>query len=161
MADLGAELAAMDPHGRLIAPDGMGRHGLRRMLRRAAENEGLVLVAEDDNRDVVAFASGEIYRRERDERLEVIDYVNGEVTELYVAPRARRGGVATALLAALDDHFRDLACGAVQIEVFAPNQAARAFYARLGYEDRDLTVFRLLQDEHSNDRHRGARRKRG
>src|SRR5204863_6811372 len=118
-----------------------GRHALKRMLRRSADNEGVVLVAEDDDGDIVGFASGEIYRRDRDERFEVIAYVNGEVTELYVARPSRRRGVATALLTALDEHFREHRCGAVQIEVFAPNGAARAFYARLGYEERDRPVF--------------------
>ena len=146
MDDFGAELAAMDPHGRLIRAPGMGRHAVKRMLRRAADNEGVVLIAEDDA-DVTGFASGEVYRRIRDERFEVIDYVNGEVTELYVAPAARRRGVATTLLAALDDHFREGGCGAVQIEVFAPNASARSFYASLGYEERDLAVFRLLDTE--------------
>jgi GNAT superfamily N-acetyltransferase len=143
MDDFGAELAAMDPRGRVIRAEGMGRHGLKRMLRRAADNEGVVLVAEDDG-DVIGFASGEVYRRERDDRFEVVDYVNGEVTELFVAPSARRRGVATALLAALDEHFRQRGCGAVRIEVFAPNLSARAFYAKLGYEERDLAVFRPL-----------------
>jgi ribosomal protein S18 acetylase RimI-like enzyme len=147
MDDFGAELASMDPHGRVIAAAGMGPHALRRMLRRAAENEGLVVVAEGEDGKVVGFASGEVYRREPDERFEVIDYVNGEVTELYVAPSARRHGVATALLAALDDHFKEAGCGVVRIEVFAPNAAARAFYARLGYEERDLAVFRSLDPE--------------
>ena len=146
MDDFGDELAAMDPHGRVTRADGMGRHALKRMLRRAADNEGVVLVAEDDG-EVIGFASGEVYRRTRDERFEVIDYVNGEVTELYVAPQARRRGVATALLAALDDHFRKQGCGVVRIEVFAPNAAARAFYANLGYQERDLAVFRLLDPD--------------
>jgi GNAT superfamily N-acetyltransferase len=146
MNDFGAELAAMDPHGRVIRADGMGRHALKRMLRGAADNEGIVLVADDDD-DVIGFASGEVYRRTRDERFEVIDYVNGEVTELYVTSSARRRGVATALLAALDNHFLERGCGVVRIEVFAPNVSARAFYAKLGYEERDLAVFRLLNPE--------------
>ncbi len=143
MDDFGAELAAMDPRGRLIRARGMGGHALKRMLRRAADNEGVVLVAEDEG-DVIGFASGEVYRRIRDERFEVIDYVNGEVTELYVAPAARRRRIATTLLGALDDHFRERGCGAVRIEVFVPNASARSFYASLGYEERDLAVFRIL-----------------
>ena len=69
------------------------------------------------------------------------------MTELYVAPLARRRGVATRLLEAFDDHFRERGCGAVRIEVFAPNASARSFYASLGYEERDLAVFRLLEPE--------------
>jgi ribosomal protein S18 acetylase RimI-like enzyme len=146
MDAFGDELAAMDPYGRVIRAEGMGRHALKRMLRRAADNEGVVLVAEDDG-EVIGFASGEVYRRMPDERFEVIDYVNGEVTELYVASQARRRGAATALLASLDDHFRERGCGAVRIEVFVPNASARAFYEKLGYEERDLAVFRLLGKE--------------
>jgi GNAT superfamily N-acetyltransferase len=54
--------------------------------------------------------------------LEVIDYVIGEVSDLYVVPSHRRHGIGRRLLAELDEHFRATGCGAVHIEVFGPNQ---------------------------------------
>jgi ribosomal protein S18 acetylase RimI-like enzyme len=145
MDAFGDELAAMDPSGRVIRAPGMGPHAVRRMLRRCRDHDGTVLVATERGH-VVGFASGEVYRRERDERFEVINYVNGEVSELYVAPRYRRRGAGRALLDALDEHFCQAGCGAVHIEVFAPNRDARAFYRSLGSEERELFLFRQLKE---------------
>jgi GNAT superfamily N-acetyltransferase len=145
MGAFGDELAAMDPYGRVIRAPGMGAHAVLRMLRRCREHDGIVLVATDQGH-VVGFASGEVYRREPDERFEVVDYVSGEVSELYVAPRYRRRGAGRALLGALDEYFRKAGCGAVHIEVFGPNRDARAFYESLGYEERELFLFRLLRE---------------
>ncbi|MGZ4150177.1 MAG: N-acetyltransferase family protein [Actinomycetota bacterium] len=143
MDAFGDELATMDPHGRLRRAEGMGAHGVARMVDGARGHDGLVVVAEDDG-EVVGFAVGEVRRRDPDERFEIVDFVNGVVTELYVAPAARRRGAGRALLGALDERFRDSGCGAVTIEVFAPNRDARAFYAALGFEERDVYVFRSL-----------------
>jgi len=69
------------------------------MRDRAVEHDGLVLVAEDDGR-LGAFASGEVYRRDHDERFEVVDYVNGEVSDTSVpqdaAPCTSRSSRRTA-----------------------------------------------------------------
>jgi ribosomal protein S18 acetylase RimI-like enzyme len=67
------------------------------------------------------------------------------VTELYVAPDARRRGIATRLLARLDRYFADAGCDAVRIEVFAPNLAARSLYERLAYRVRDLDLIRPIR----------------
>jgi GNAT superfamily N-acetyltransferase len=143
MDDFGDELAAMDPHRRVIRADGMGDRAVARMLDDSSANEGVVLVAEAES-GIVGFAAGAVRTRDPDEELEVIDFRNGEVTELYVVPDARRGGVGRALLERLDEHFREVGCGAVRINVFGPNAGTRAFYRAMGYEERDLWVFRLL-----------------
>lgn len=53
---------------------------------------------------------------------------------LAVHPAQRRKGIATALLSWLEETLRVAGVVAVQVEVRASNHAARAFYARLGYE---------------------------
>jgi ribosomal protein S18 acetylase RimI-like enzyme len=143
MDDFGDELAAIDPRERLIRAPGMGQRAVDRMLTRAEMHGGKIVVA-ISGEHIVGLASGEVYERDPDEELEVIGYVNGEVSELYVAPSHRRNGIGRRLLAELDEHFRAAGCGAVQIEVFGPNQEARAFYAHLGFEERDISVFRLM-----------------
>jgi ribosomal protein S18 acetylase RimI-like enzyme len=121
----------------------MGERAVARMCDDSAANEGLVLVAESE-REIVGFAAGAVRTRDPAEELEVIDFRNGEVTELYVVPYARRTGIGRAFLARLDEHFRAADCGAIGINVFGPNAGAREFYRTLGYEERDLWVFRKL-----------------
>jgi ribosomal-protein-alanine N-acetyltransferase len=53
---------------------------------------------------------------------------------LGVAPHRRRQGIGTALLAWHDRALRVAGIDAVQVELRASNNAARAFYERLGFE---------------------------
>ncbi len=55
----------------------------------------------------------------------------GVVPGLYLAPAARRQGVGRALLA----KARQLSPGGIELTVFEPNMAARAFYAREGFHE--------------------------
>ncbi len=141
MDDFQDELIEMDPHHRLMREAGYGRHFVQAMLNDAASHEGLALVAFDDER-IVGFAAGAVRLPDEHDRLSVVPFRNGDVTELYVAPDARNEGVGRALVDALEGHFRGRRCEAVYIEVFAPNALARSFYAELGYEGRNTWVFR-------------------
>jgi ribosomal protein S18 acetylase RimI-like enzyme len=137
------ELVAMDPHRRVIRGPGYGTHFVQRMLDDAEENEGDVLIAEDDE-GVVGFAAGSISTRDQTEALSVVDYRNGEVTELYVVPQARGRGIGRELLARFESLFREQGCDGMRIEVFAYNTRARTFYAELGFEERDIDLFKPL-----------------
>ena len=76
---------------------------------------------------------------------QVVPFHNGEVTELYVVPEARQLGLGTALVEACEKWFRENGCGAVHIDVFAPNAGAVRFYERLGYEARDVNQLKALE----------------
>jgi ribosomal protein S18 acetylase RimI-like enzyme len=143
MDDFGDEIAAMDPEGRCVREPGYGAEFTRQMLADASGPDGVVLVAEEEHR-VVGFASGRVETRDERERLAVIDFRNGIVPELYVAPGWRRRGIGRALLARLDEHFRARGCRAAVIEVFAPNVEARRFYEDLGYEERNIWLYKWL-----------------
>ncbi len=58
---------------------------------------------------------------------------------LGVVPSHRRKGVATALLAWLEQTLRVAGIASVQVEVRESNRAAQAFYVRLGYEQVNAT----------------------
>lgn len=59
------------------------------------------------------------------------------VTELYLRPAARRGGVGTAAIACIEEHLRSVGIAAYELQVERGNAGARAFYGRLGFEARD------------------------
>ena len=92
------------------------------------ENQSeIVCVAELDG-EVVGFCCAQlvssIYYREK----------SGEITELYVEPRARRKGLATALMRLAEREL--IARGATELKLLTgdDNFDARAFYESLGYE---------------------------
>jgi ribosomal protein S18 acetylase RimI-like enzyme len=59
----------------------------------------------------------------------------GLVRSLAVTPAARGRGVATALLAAVDDLCRARGHRQLVLSVLGSNQAARRLYARAGYQE--------------------------
>ncbi len=66
-----------------------------------------------------------------------------EVVSLYVDPGVQRRGVGTALLYRALDRLRDEGWTEVRLWVFAANRAARAFYARHGFETDGSTQMRI------------------
>lgn len=75
------------------------------------------------------------------------DGVRGWIYHLAVAPEARRRGVATQLVRAVESGLRELGCPKVNIQVRASNREAVAFYRRLGFavEER-VSMGRRLED---------------
>ena len=90
-----------------------GLAGLEGALR-----EGVVLLAEDD--DGVAGLVGASFRGER---MAFVDL-------LYVRERARRGGVARALMGELAARLQERGVEKVELQVLADNAPARAAYER-------------------------------
>lgn len=66
------------------------------------------------------------------------------VDQLAVAQEARRRGVGRALMAAAEALGRDRGCAALELDVRADNDEARAFYAGIGYAPRQLRLGRRL-----------------
>jgi GNAT superfamily N-acetyltransferase len=62
-----------------------------------------------------------------------LDPHTGEVKRMYVAPQARRRGVARALLAALEDASRALGHARVCLDTSAGQPEAKALYEAAGY----------------------------
>ncbi len=84
---------------------------------------GLAWIAEKDGA-----AIGMALARRRGARV-------GRITDLYVKPGERRGGVAEALTRAVAGRFADDGVEVVDLEVMASNTAARSAYAHWGFRD--------------------------
>jgi L-amino acid N-acyltransferase YncA len=74
----------------------------------------------------------------------------GYVFGVYTVPGARGRGVGRALMRAIAQHLRDEGRDYVVLSVDTPNEGAREFYDRLGFEDASrmlrAPVDRLLAD---------------
>lgn len=55
------------------------------------------------------------------------------VITIDVDPAERRSGVATRLMAAAEDRYREAGCAALSLEVAVDNLGAQAFYTRRGF----------------------------
>ncbi|MBL7951263.1 MAG: GNAT family N-acetyltransferase [Flavobacteriales bacterium] len=57
----------------------------------------------------------------------------GHVTHVHVSPDHRREGIARALITSLDEWFQAKQVTSTEIHILVGNEAARAFWERLGY----------------------------
>ncbi len=65
----------------------------------------------------------------------------GWIYYLATAPARRGQGIATCLVEACCDWLRDRGCPKVELMVRESNQAAAAYYARIGWERQPVQVF--------------------
>lgn len=66
------------------------------------------------------------------------------LNDLFVAPGARRTGVATQLMQAAHDHAARTGAAGVMLETGKSNHQAAALYRKLGYELNEATDFHFL-----------------
>lgn len=136
-------LIPLDPEQRIICPEGYGEAYAEDLQKRVAGAEGVILVAviADQPAGIVAGivkappyyeAIGNTVQRE------------GEVLELYVSEAFRGQGVATELMAAIEQYFRAKSCDVSGIAVLAQNKRAHRLYAHLGYADRMVYAVKPL-----------------
>jgi ribosomal protein S18 acetylase RimI-like enzyme len=85
--------------------------------------DGLAFVSEDDGN-----ANGFVFATVPREHPDLC-----HVTDLYVAPEARRGGIARGLMRRVVEEARDRGIGHVGLDVRLDNAAALGFYKRLGF----------------------------
>jgi ribosomal protein S18 acetylase RimI-like enzyme len=104
------------------------RESVREGLSRSIVTE-CVLIARADEGDIVGFVEFApetvSYRR---------DTERGVIENIYVRSSHRGEGVGSDLLAAAEDRLREGGAERIVLDVLAPNEAARRFYARHGYE---------------------------
>jgi ribosomal protein S18 acetylase RimI-like enzyme len=88
----------------------------------------LALLAERDS-EIVGFLLARLKGRR-----------HGFVSDLYVVPGERRGGVAAGLLAEAVSRLAEQGAEAVELDVQAKNHVARAVYERWGFREVELTL---------------------
>lgn len=130
-------IASIDDLKRLRCMPGFGESYVQRMLRKVAENNGMIYVAELDS-EPVGVIVGTILEQSKEDLLEHVPSKFGEVLELAVEARHRGKGIGTLLMNKLEEYFRENNCNILGVGVLAPNKNAHRLYRKLGYEDRSF-----------------------
>ncbi|MEE9219588.1 MAG: GNAT family N-acetyltransferase [Acidobacteriota bacterium] len=112
------------------------------MLKRCAETKGGVYVAEVDG-DIAGFAT--VWTHMKSEPILEREFEYAYVSDLYVRPKYRRQGLATALMARIEAHARERGVDLVRLMVLARNDLARPFYDACGYREEEITLCKPLK----------------
>jgi ribosomal protein S18 acetylase RimI-like enzyme len=97
--------------------------------------DAIAFVAEEDERGAVGIA---LAKRRPPQ--------GATLTDLYVAPSARKSGVATGLVRAVVAELEGLGIGSLDLEVQTSNAVARSVYARWGLRDEVVVMTAPLAD---------------
>lgn len=140
LVDLWVELAAgQRDHGSHILPDA-NRKRVRESLVRHAVTDGLLIAREDD--EILGFVSFHMESGAYEQ-----DVNRGIVENIYVIPERQGEGIGTELLAAAERRLFGAGCDAIGLEVMAPNERAKEFYRRHGYEPHRVEMERTDSDK--------------
>jgi ribosomal protein S18 acetylase RimI-like enzyme len=115
---------------------------LDQLIRDTLEREGAFFLAKSDN-EVIGFIQG-IVDRNTDNVLYTLTHhhpgAHGWIGEVYVKPSHRGSGISRQLVDKITEHFKSNNCVSVRLLVMADNALARAAYAHLGFDERDLEL---------------------
>ncbi len=116
----------------------------RKLLKNISENNGLIYVAEHENR-VIGFIAGITYFQSFETLLECVPLKSGRILELFVDSRYRGQNIGMMLTEKMEMHFKENMCDVSRVEVFEPNVKAHQFYRKLGYQDRIIDMIKGLR----------------
>lgn len=136
-------LIHIDPLKRMRIQPGYGESELKKILDETKSKEGVFYIAHDGN-EIAGFVTAIITRQTPEDLLGVIPTTIGRVTNLYVSALNRQKGLGTSLLQKAEEYVKSQGCDVMKIEVFAPNEPARNFYEKLGYEPRTIDQIKKL-----------------
>jgi ribosomal protein S18 acetylase RimI-like enzyme len=105
---------------------------------RLRNNESVIFAAQADNGDIVGFT--QLYRSFCSVEMKELVYLY----DLFVAPQARRQGVARALMDAARRYAVNRGAGRLQLETAITNRPGQALYEDLGWErDEEFYTYNL------------------
>lgn len=115
-------------------------------LKDVETKEGELLVAENENGQLVGFIAGIIDRTPSDFfRLGHKREVQAWIGELFVKERARKTGLGKQLMQEIEIYFKNSGATASWLKVATDNESARAFYCSLGYTEREVELRKPLR----------------
>lgn len=68
----------------------------------------------------------------------------GRVIELVVSKKCRSNGIGKQLLNKMENHFKEVGCKGILINVFAYNENAQEFYYKNGFFNRNIEVMKKI-----------------
>lgn len=114
-----------------------------RLLASIQKHQGIIYVAEEAGA-VIGCIAGAIYVHTPEELLEHNVSSTGRIRELHICEGHRGKGIGSALMARMEEYFKEHGCEVSRTEVLTDNKHAHEFYEKLGYQDRCLDVIKIL-----------------
>lgn len=113
--------------------------GYARFLWRSLEDPAVVVLAAiDEEKGPIGYTYARVEGRDWNRLLDE----HGKLHDIYVDPAFRRGGVARRLAEATFEKLTEIGAKRILLDTAAPNDAARALFASMGFEPTMIEMMR-------------------
>lgn len=143
MREFGDFIEQIDPLSQTAYAEDGAEYFTEKLLSDTKVPGGRLFVATQDD-SVIGFIGGYPVQQSEPEKKASQPSRIAVISEFFVSQEFRQAGVGAELLQKLEDHFRIQGCTLLRLEVFAPNQLARHFYAKHGYSERSIVLSKDL-----------------
>lgn len=140
----GKYIAEIDVFKRTIVANNYAEVFFNEMLENTTKHLGKIWVVEEKSGGLAGFVAGNITKLTPDNTVESVPCTKGRILELYVEEKQRGQGFGKKLVEQVMEYFSNNSCDVVNVEVFAPNEEAYAFYKRLGFINRNYDLIKIL-----------------
>lgn len=133
LAELQTYLASLDDRGVIVLKENYREDYFSYLMDEIAKHEGKLLLARNAE-GVTGLAACKIFQGGGEQDITTSCPKIGFISDLVVTEQERGKGIGTALLLAAEKYFAECGCEYTQIEVFAPNTAAKRLYEAFGFK---------------------------
>ena len=141
LLELQEYICSIDREKYNIITDEYREESFKKTIREVSENNGIIFLAEDDNK-IVGFIAGIIIEAEN--TYEFRGPKTGRVTELIVTKNCRAKGTGKILLDKIEEYFKSNGCKRSIIEVFEYNEIGKNFYYKNDYFKRVIDIMKHI-----------------
>lgn len=113
------------------------------IFRQVEEGGGQIFVAEEAGQ-IIGFIAGTINQDSEAEQIESYPTKDGKILELIVLSDHRGKRIGVQLMEIMEVYFKEKGCNGVLVDCFGPNKGTYEFYKKCGYDDRLISMLKIL-----------------
>ena len=133
LVELQTYLASLDDRGVLVLKENYREDYFAYLMGEMEKHEGKMFLARGAE-GVAGLVVCKIFQGGGEHEITTSCPKIGFISDLVVTEKERGRGIGTALLTAAEKYFAERECAYAQLEVFAPNTAARRLYEDFGFK---------------------------
>lgn len=142
LVELQQYISEIDKEKYNILTDEYREKYFKKTIEEVCKYDGKIYLAKDSDR-IVGLIVGLI----NNEEIHSYDFEapkRGRITELVISKSYRSNGLGKQLLDKMEQHFKEVDCKAILLDVFSYNENAKKFYEKNGYFNRTEEMIKLI-----------------
>ncbi len=137
-------MSVIDPHKRFRPKEKFdAEKEVKLFIQKTKESEGRIFILEVDG-SIAGYGIASVVKFEEHDFVNKFPTKQGYIDTFFIKEEYRGKGVADTLMNALEKYFRSIGCEFSSVACVAANDAARNFYAKMGYGEQYIDFLKKL-----------------